>query len=264
MDAGRGRKTKKGWQMSLGVKDIIFAGLGVAGLMMISFALGALAGRGDIYRAAHSWGLLAPEPPKVQWAPPTMGAQPAAVTPATPGSPIAPATPPAATPPSAPPPAQTAQAQAPPEAPVTGSIAPSAASAPAAKKAKGGLLQKKAKDEELRKLRQEVARKLKFQNSFDTAAKAAKSKEKAAAKSTPIKVAQFRDGKAAKARLAEMQKKGEKVTLKQTKDDKGPLYTIYKQTPPKPAEGEKLAQKSTKSGEKQSKPQSKKNQAKTE
>ncbi|MBM4295209.1 MAG: hypothetical protein FJ126_09950 [Deltaproteobacteria bacterium] len=259
MDAGRGRKSKKGWQMSLGVKDIIFAGLGVAGLMMISFALGALAGRGDIYRAAHSWGLLAPEPPKAQWASPNLGAQPAALPPPAPGSAVSPGTPPAAPSPSAPTAAPTAQAKASPEAPVIGAITPASPSAPAAKKAKGGLHQQKAKDEELRKLRQEVARKLKFQNSMDTVAKAAKTKEKATPKSTPIKVAQFRDGKAAKARLAEMQKKGEKVTLKQTKDDKGPLYTIYKQAPPKPGEEEKLAKKSTKSGEKKPKPQSQKN-----
>lgn len=259
MDAGRGKRSKKGWQLSLGVKDVIFAGLGVAGLMMISFALGALAGRGDIYRAAHSWGLLAPEPPRsAQWALPGGGAQPVAVTTAVPGSAASPVNPAAA--PAA---AKTAQAKAGPEAPVTGAIAPAPTSAPAAKKAKGTLHQQKAKEEELRKLRQEVARKLKFQNSFDTAAKTAKGakpKDKAAAKAQPtqVKVAQFRDGKAAKARLAELQKKGEKVSLKQTKDGKGTLYTIYKQTPPKPAEGEKLAKKSRKS-EKKPKSQSQNN-----
>jgi len=56
-------------------------------------------------------------------------------------------------------------------------------------------------------------------------------------------VAQFRDGKAAKAKLAELQKKGA-------------LYTIYKQAPPKPADGQKLAKKSAKSEKKKSKPQS--------
>ncbi|MBM4273462.1 MAG: hypothetical protein FJ134_03245 [Deltaproteobacteria bacterium] len=257
MDAGRGRKGKKPWQLSLGVKDLIFTGIGVAGLMVICFFVGALAGRGDIYRAAHSWGLLAPEPPKAQWASPTIGTQPAAVPSPSPGSAVSPMTP-------APAPvaAQTAKAKTTPETPVAGSIATAPTSPPAAKKPKGAMHQQKAKEEEMRKLRQEVARKLKFQNSFDTTAKtakAAKTKEKSAAKPTPIKVAQFRDGKAAKAKLAEMQKKGEKVSLKQTKDEKGSLYTIYKQAPPKPGEGEKLAKKSTKSGEKKSKSQSQKN-----
>jgi hypothetical protein len=252
MDAGRGKRGKKAWQLSLGVKDLIFTGIGVAGLMVISFFLGALAGRGDIYRAAHSLGLLPPEVAKVQWASPMIGTQPVAVAPPAPGA----AAPPVAKDPA---PAMTAQAKAAPEVPVTGAITPTPAPAPAAKKAKGSLHQQKAKEEELRKLRQEVARKLKFQNSFDTTAKAAKAKENAAPKSTPVKVAQFRDGKAAKAKLAEMQKKGEKVTLKQTKDNKGSLYIIYKQAPPKPGEGEKLAKKTAKSGEKRSKPPSQKN-----
>ncbi|HEY9073699.1 MAG TPA: hypothetical protein VIN67_06160, partial [Desulfobaccales bacterium] len=62
METGRGKKGKKaGWHLTLGLKDAIFAGIGMVGLMMISFTLGTLAGRGDIYRAAYSWGLLAPE-----------------------------------------------------------------------------------------------------------------------------------------------------------------------------------------------------------
>ena len=71
METGRGKKGKKaGWHLTLGVKDAIFAGIGLVGLLMMSFALGALAGRGDIYRAAYSWGLLAPDGAKVaQWMP---------------------------------------------------------------------------------------------------------------------------------------------------------------------------------------------------
>ena len=71
VETGRGKKGKKaGWHLTLGVKDAIFAGIGLVGLLMMSFALGALAGRGDIYRAAYSWGLLAPDGAKVaQWMP---------------------------------------------------------------------------------------------------------------------------------------------------------------------------------------------------
>ena len=71
VETGRGKKGKKaGWHLTLGVKDAIFAGIGLVGLLMMSFALGALAGRGDIYRAAYSWGLLTPDGAKVaQWMP---------------------------------------------------------------------------------------------------------------------------------------------------------------------------------------------------
>ena len=71
VETGRGKKAKKaGWHLTLGVKDAIFAGIGLVGLLMMSFALGALAGRGDIYRAAYSWGLLTPDGAKVaQWMP---------------------------------------------------------------------------------------------------------------------------------------------------------------------------------------------------
>ena len=71
VETGRGKKVKKaGWHLTLGVRDIIFAGIGLVGLLMMSFALGALAGRGDIYRAAYSWGLMTPDGAKVaQWVP---------------------------------------------------------------------------------------------------------------------------------------------------------------------------------------------------
>jgi hypothetical protein len=62
MGESRGKKAKKGhWQLQVGLKELIFTGLGVAGLVMMSFALGTLTGRGDIYRVLHNWGLLAPD-----------------------------------------------------------------------------------------------------------------------------------------------------------------------------------------------------------
>ena len=86
VETGRGKKTKKaGWHVTLGIKDVIFAGIGLVGLLMMSFALGALAGRGDIYRAAYSWGLLAPDGAKVaQWMP--VPGSPAVAPAGTPGT----------------------------------------------------------------------------------------------------------------------------------------------------------------------------------
>jgi len=249
MEPSRGKRGKKSqWQMSLGVKEIAFAALGIAGLMMFSFALGALAGRGDIYRAASTWGLMNPEPGKpAQYAP-------AAVTAAAPGS---------ATTPTAAAPGATASAGPAPAAPVAGNIAGLPAPAKADKKAKSSGLHKdqKAKDEELRKLKQEVARKLKFQNSFDTTAKSkspkSKPKEKTAAgkpQTTQVKVASFRDEKSAKARVAELQKKGIKAGVKQGKDQKGAVYTVYKQVAAAPApDGDQMAKKSPKPPEKKTK-----------
>ena len=80
VETGRGKRGKKaGWHLTLGVRDLIFAGIGLVGLLMMSFALGALAGRGDIYRAAYSWGLLSPDGARVaQWVP---AAGPPAVAP---------------------------------------------------------------------------------------------------------------------------------------------------------------------------------------
>jgi hypothetical protein len=63
MGESRGKKARKptDWKLQLGIKELIFGGLGVAGLVMMSFALGTLAGRGDIYRVLHNWGLLGPD-----------------------------------------------------------------------------------------------------------------------------------------------------------------------------------------------------------
>jgi len=252
MEERRGKR-KKRWQLALGLKEVIFAGLGVAGLMMMSFALGTLAGRGDIYRVLYNWGLLPPEASKVAqtWQPPvaSLPAQSAAATAApatgavsgnagTPGA--APEVAAAAPPSSVPAPGPGAAAVQPAPAPVTGAIAGLPGSPAPAKKSKGAPSHKelKSKEEEMRRMRREVVAKLKFQNSFDTSpvkpAKAKekeKAKEKAAPKQTQVQIAQFRDGNAARAKLAELQKKGEKVTLKQGKDQKGTYYVISRQAP---------------------------------
>jgi hypothetical protein len=224
MEGSRGRRGKKaGWQVSAGLKDVIFLGVGVVGLMMTSFALGVLAGRGEIYRVFYQWGLLSPNAPRVHWVPTT-------------GSPAAPLAGVAATAPGT---------AASPAAPVTGSIAPAPASSAASKKSKGSALGKdrKAREEELRRVRREVVRKLKFQNSLDSQPKAAKATPKQKEKAPQVKVGQFRNLKAAKAKVAELQKKGIKATLKEGKDQKGPLYTVYKQVPATPAKTDRVAQR---------------------
>lgn len=229
MQASRGKKGKRtGWQLVLGVKEVIFAGLGVAGLMMMTFALGTLAGRGDIYRILYNWGLLAPETAKLvqPWSAPEVAPAPRA------GSPMAAS--PGPGPSASVVPAPPVQALAEPAAaPVKGTIAGVPGPAAASKKTKSGTLsrQRKAREEELRQLRREVASKLKFQNSLETGSwKPARPAPKPKlATARQVKVAQFRNAKAARARLAELQKKGEKVTFKQAKDKKGVYYVIYRQ-----------------------------------
>ena len=253
VETGRGKKGKKaGWHLTLGVKDAIFAGIGLVGLLMMSFALGALAGRGDIYRAAYSWGLLAPDGAKVaQWMP---APGPPAVAPAgTPGTAtsttvaaaVAPA--PAAAP--APPAPGAAKPARP--GPVTGSIAPLPPPAAAKKKGKTGTTHHdhKSREEELRQVRQEVVQKLKFQNSFDTGPKPRlpKAKDHDKAQPTQVRVAEYRTSKEAQARVAELNKKGVKATLKTTKDSKGTLYIVYKPTSPVQPGAEKIVQKPEKS-----------------
>ncbi|MCK9377820.1 MAG: hypothetical protein M0P73_16965 [Syntrophobacterales bacterium] len=273
METGRGKKGKKaGWHLTLRLKDTIFAGIGVVGLMMMSFALGALAGRGDIYRAAYSWGLLSPDTPQVaQWLPPpTAPAVAPAAAPGTAGAPTsAPLTVAAGTPapgvaPAAVPPAPgtpvTVAAKPAPAPPVTGSIVPLAPPVPAAtashKKDKGktGTSHRdhKSREEEMRKVRQEMVQKLKFQNSFDTGPKPkvpkAKDRDKAKAQPKHVQVAQYRTSKEAQAKVAELQKKGVKATVKTTKDAKGACYTVYKSAPAPQPGTEKVAQKPDKSG----------------
>ena len=87
-------------------------------------------------------------------------------------------------------------------------------------------------------MREEVAKKLKFQNSLDIAtprpAKTRDSKVRIAEKpgsTTMVRVAKYRDKKAAKARVAELQKQGETVSLKEGKDQQGSYYAVYRQKP---------------------------------
>ncbi len=259
MESGRGKKGKKpAWHLTLRLKDAVFAGIGIVGLMMMSFALGALAGRGEIYRLAYSWGLLAPEARHAaQIVPQTapVPTQPVAEAPVATASASAP-TPGAAPPPAVPTAKTTASAKVPEPAPVTGAIAPvpaPAAAATAKKQAKSSQAQQaqKAKEDQLRQERQDVAKKLTFLNSFDSTPKAGQKKDKGAAAKAPpaqVKVATYRDSQTAKAKMAELQKKGIKVTLKQGKDDQGATYTVYRQAPTPPKESEKVAQSKEKPG----------------
>lgn len=254
METGRGKKGKKaGWHLTLGIKDAIFAGIGLVGLLMMSFALGALAGRGDIYRAAYSWGLLTPDGAKVaQWmpAPGPPGVAPAETPGTATSTTVAAAV--APTPAAAPAPGAAAPAR---PGPVTGSIAPLPPPAAAKKKGKTGTTHQdpKSREEEMRQVRQEVVQKLKFQNSFDTGPKPrlpkTKDHDKAQAKSQPtqVRVAEYRTSKEAQARVAELHKKGVKATLKTTKDSKGTLYIVYKPTSPIQPSAEKIVQKPEKS-----------------
>jgi hypothetical protein len=238
--------------LTLGIKDAIFAGIGLVGLLMMSFALGALAGRGDIYRAAYSWGLLAPDGAKVaQWMP--VPGPPGVAPAGTPGTAtsttvtaaVAPV--PAAVP--APPAPRAATPTRP--GPVTGSIAPLPPPAAAKKKAKTGTThsEHKAREEEMQKVRQEVVQKLKFQNSFDTGPKPRLPKAKDHDKSQPtqVRVAEYRTSKEAQARMAELRKQGVKATLKTTKDSKGTLYIVYKPTSSVQPAAAKIVQKPPKS-----------------
>ncbi len=215
----RGKRGKKpAWQVSLGVKEILFGLLGIAGLMMMSFALGALAGRGDIFVMAHRWGLMGPEAAKVAQAPmlPPVPPQVAAITP------------PAAAP--APP-----VSNAPPG--TSSSPAPAAARKPAAK---NPLSLQKQKEEELRKLREELARKARFINSQDHSrpnVRSGKGKGKEGERPAPqgapapVTVARFRDKAQAQAKLAELKKQGQKVALKEGRDQKGVYYAVVRPNP---------------------------------
>ena len=189
METGRGKKGKKAWHLNLALKDVIFAGIGIVGLMMMSFTLGALAGRGDIYRAAYSWGLLAPEPKPAGQVMPQAAVPPAPVTAEAPAAPTTTA-PTVATPTAASSPpalaslpggpaapnaakASTATAKAAHPAPIAGSMAPlppPAATALSKKKAKAAQAQREqnAREDQLHRQRQEVASKLTFLNSFDS------------------------------------------------------------------------------------------------
>jgi hypothetical protein len=246
---GRGKRGKKaGWHLTLGVKDAIFAGIGLVGLLMMSFALGALAGRGDIYRAASSWGLMTPDGAKVaQWVP--APGPPAAAPSGTPGTATSASVAPAVTPPPAAAPASPAPVAAKPARPdpVTGSIASLPPPAAAKKKAKAGTAHRdhKSREEEMQQVRREVVQQLKFQNSFDAVPKprAPKAKDHEKAQPTQVRVAEYRTTKEAQAKVEELHKKGIKATLKKTQDSKGTVYTVYKPAGPVQPVVEKVVQK---------------------
>ena len=103
--------------------------------------------------------------------------------------------------------------------------------------------------ESLRVRCQEMVQKLKFQNSFDTGPKPRLPKAKDHDKSQPtqVRVAEYRTSKEAEAKVAELQKKGVKATLKKTKDSKGTTYIVYKPTSPVQPVAEKVVQKPEKS-----------------
>ena len=265
VETGRGKKGKKAWQLNLRLIDVICAGIGVVGLMCMSFALGALAGRGDIYRVAYSMGLLNPEAKQMAQITPQMAPAPASPVAEAPAAPPA-GTPTAAAPAPAAPPATTAasaSAKSPHPAPVTGSMAPlppPAAAASSKRKAKAAQAQheQKARDEQLRQ-HTDVAKKMTFLNSFDSTPKPSQKKDKpTAAKPQPaqVKVAAYRDSKTAQAKVAELQKKGVKASVKESKDAKGACYTVYRPAPAAPAkEADKVVQSKEKTAGAARKPQ---------
>ena len=249
MGESRGRKAKKTkWHLQVGIKELIFTGFGVVGLALMSFALGTLAGRGDIYRVLHNWGLLGPDSGKAlqvwhQGPPPST---PVATLSSPPLQNPAPATAKPA------PPQATAAGRPPTSSPVKGVIA--ALPTPPVKK-KSLKQEVKAKENNLEKMRREVASKLKFQNSLDLAAtrrgkpekesQKNNDKEPAAAPKAPtsqVVVAKFRDAKRAQIRLSQMRKQGEKVVLKEGKDKDGRYFAIYRQVTAGPSKPNHVAQ----------------------
>ena len=231
METGRGRSGKKAWHLTLGLTEVICAAFGMVGVLMMSFILGVLAGRGDIYRAAYSLGLLIPETQQAAQVIPSLVPAPA---PTQSAAALAPAAKPS---PAAAPAARAATAARPSQpGPVTGSmvpLSPPAAATSARKRAAHAAhaQEQKAREEQLRQ-HQDLAKKLTFLNSLDTTAKPAP---------TQIKVATYRDSKTARAKMAALQKQGVKATLRQGKDDEGAYYTVYRPAA-NPKEPEKLAQ----------------------
>lgn len=243
MGESRSKKAKKAqWQLTLGVRDLIFAALGMAGLVMLSFALGTMAGRGDIYRLLHNWGLLGQDNHRALQTLPALAPSVATVPVSQVTQSPAPLeiqnpSPPAVPQPASPPP------------PVKGHLAaiPSPAAPEAsAKKAPGHAADK---EDKLEKIRREVANKLKFQNSLDLAAtrktlpaaKDAKDKDGFRNAPQPVLVAKFRDGGQARQKLAQLQKQGEKVFLKEGNDGEGHYYALYRQVAGTPAKSQAQA-----------------------
>lgn len=240
----RSRKTK--WQLTLGIKELIFTALGVAGLAMMSFALGTLAGRGDIYRVLNNWGLLSPDREAVQmWGQaPSLPAAPVAPLASRSGSEV----------PDLP---ASSDAQPPKSPPVVGHIAALPKKPPQAEKKKPSKETVQNKADNLEKIRREVASKLKFQNSLDLAATRKKS---TAAETKPgshkgahaasrastslLVVAKFRNLNHAQLKLSQMRQQGDKVVLKEGKDAEGRYFAICRQITTSPAIPSKTARPS--------------------
>jgi len=238
MEIGRGKKGKKAWHLTLGPTEVISGAFGMLGLLILSFILGVLAGRGDIYRVAYSLGLLIPEAKQAAQVIPPLALQPAPTQSAAALAPAA-ASSPAATAPStaaAPATREAAAARSSQPGPVTGSMVPlsppAAATSPRKRAARAAHAQEqKAQEEQLRQ-HQDLDKKLTFLNSLDNTTKPAPPE---------IKVATYRDSKTARAKMAALQKQGVKATLRQGKDDQGAYCTVYRPAA-NPKEPEKLAQ----------------------
>jgi len=244
----RGKRPKKTkWQLKLGIKELIFTALGVAGLAMMSFALGTLAGRGDIYRVLHNWGLLSSERGPVQmWgqAPPP---------PATPVAPLA-------SRPEVPVPPTSMDSHPPKSPPMPGNIAALPKKPVQAEKKVASKQTAKAKTDNLEKMRREVASKLKFQNSLDltTTRKrtpATEAKTVSEKHSTPVSrpatslmiVAKFRNVNHAQTKMAQMRQQGDKVVLKEGKDAEGRYFAICRQVTVAEPKSPQIAQTKAKS-----------------
>lgn len=259
MGESRGKRSKKTkWQLKLGVKELIFTALGVAGLAMMSFALGTLAGRGDIYRVLHNWGLLSSDRNAVQ-----MWGQ----GPAPPAAPVAPL---ASRPGPQVPEPKNLTGSSPKFPPVAGDIValPKTPSPAAPKKSTKPAV--KANPDDLEKIRRQVASKLKFQNSLDLAATrkrppAGEAKKGNDKKATTVSrtatslmiVAKFRNLNRAQLKLSQMRQQGEKVVLKQGKDADGRYFAICRQVTVAPSKSPQVARtrlKKTKPENKAAKP----------
>lgn len=238
--AKKGRKAQ--WELHLGLRDLIFAALGITGLVMLSFALGTMAGRGDLYRLLVNWGMLkaenqpfpAPWPASTVSLPVVSAPNPAVnVSPAEPSSPALASVPAPVQP-------------HPPSPPVPAQGPPAAVPASPAQGKKPQPVSPD-KGDKLENIRREVANKLKFQNSLDPAAtrkagEAGKPRDTAKGQPGMVLVAKYRDGAQARQKLAQLQKQGEKVLLREGKDGEGGYFALYRQVTPGPAKAPSLSQ----------------------
>ena len=226
MFSGLGRKTHEpGRRLTLGVKQTACCCGGIAGLLLLTFVVGVLAGRGDIYRVLAHWGFVDPQSLKVAqpWLPPEESG-------AKPPEPTAKATP-AAAPASRPGPSKARTT------PVAGhivSVPVGTQTAPPAKKTHRSKEHKSQQAKEDALKRQGEVRKLRFLNSQKEQQpklkppKHAKGKGEARSSTAGLKkVAAYKDNRQAQAKAAELKKKGKQATVKAVKEAKGTLYVVY-------------------------------------